>query len=64
MINHKGEMYWYMNTAFGDAWCNNGYGLLIDTGWDKYTHVFGGKDNIVYGVTPDGELHRHDFNKQ
>ena len=61
-VDSKGDVYWYINTKHGEMeWTNNGYGLLVDSGWQKYSYVFGGKDNLLYGVTPDGDLYSHRF---
>ncbi len=61
-VDNKGDLYWYVNTRHGEMeWSNNGYGLLIGSGWQKYTYVFGGKDNMLYGVTADGDMYCHRF---
>ena len=62
VVKNDGNLYWYLNTSPGEMkWANNGEGLLIDTGWDKYVRVFGGKDNVIYGITAKGEIHRKRF---
>lgn len=62
LVRPDGNVYWYINTKHGEMqWSNNGYGLLIASGWQKYAYVFGGKDNMLYGVTEDGDLYCHRF---
>lgn len=62
LVRPDGNVYWYINTKHGEMqWSNNGYGLLIDSGWQKYAYVFGGKDNMLYGVTEDGDLYCHRY---
>ncbi len=62
LVRPDGNVYWYINTKHGEMqWSNNGYGLLIASGWQKYAYVFGGKDNMLYGVTEDGDMYCHRF---
>lgn len=48
-----------MNIGFGDDFLNNG--LVVNTNWDRFTHVFGGKYNVVYCIKANGDLHRLAF---
>jgi hypothetical protein len=64
-IKPDGEMRWYRHDGWADGsfnWTAGDGGKRVGTGWNTYATVLPGSGNVIYGITPVGEMHwyRHD----